>query len=100
MAESFRAGHPVSVEMSETVAGPLAISDPVPESLSRVSELVDDIVLVSDEDMLGAVATIREALSLQVEPAGAAGVAALARHGAAIPGERVAVVLTGAGAYQ
>jgi len=31
-----------------------------------------------------------------VEPAGAAGIAALARYGASVTGQRVAVILTGA----
>jgi threonine dehydratase len=97
MARSFAAGHPVRADGSGTIAAPLAIKTPVPESLARVTELVDDIVLVSDDDMLQAAATLRDALSLHIEPAGAAGVAALARHGATIPGERVAVLLTGAG---
>lgn len=96
MVHSFRAGRPVSADDVGTIAGPLAITEPVPESLDRLVELVDDIVLVSDDDMLEAVATIRDSLRLLVEPAGAAGVAALARHRAAIPGERVAVILTGA----
>ncbi len=97
MAHSFAAGRPVPADGSGTIAAPLAIVKPVPESLARVTELVDDIVLVSDDDMLQAAATLRDALSLHIEPAGAAGVAALARHGATIPGERVAVLLTGAG---
>ena len=96
MAESFRVGRPVRVEGAGTIAPTLAILEPVPESLARVLELVDDVVLVDDEDMLAAAQLIAECLGLLVEPAGAAGVAALLRHGAGLPDGRVAVLLTGA----
>jgi threonine dehydratase len=97
MAESFVAGRPVSVEGAGTIAAALAITDPVPESLARITALVDEIVLVDDEDLRTAMDLVAETLGVLVEPAGAAGVAALSRHGAEIPGERVAVLLTGQG---
>ena len=62
------------------------------------SLLVDEIVLVDDDDIRGAQRLVEETLGAVVEPAGAAGVAALARHGAQLPEGRTAVVLTGAGA--
>src|SRR5262245_40454940 len=97
MAESIAHGRPVSVRGTGTIATALAIVDPVPESFARVSALVDDVVLVDDEDMRTAIDSVASHLGLLVEPAGAAGVAALMRHGTDIPGERVAVLLTGAG---
>ena len=51
MARSFEAGHPLTVEGAGTIAAALAISDPVPESLARISALVDEIVLVDDDDL-------------------------------------------------
>jgi len=97
MARSFAAGHVVSAPMN-TIATALAISDPVPESFARVIALVDEIVLVDDDDMRRAQRLIRETLDIAVEPAGAAGVAALTRHGADLPPGRAAVLLTGAAA--
>ena len=97
MARSFEAGHPLTVAGEGTIAAALAISDPAPESLARVRTLVDEIVLVDDEDLRAAMDLIAETLGLLVEPAGAAGVAALRRHGRRIEGERVAALLTGAG---
>jgi threonine dehydratase len=98
MAESFAAGRPVSIEPSATIAGPLVVSDPVPESLERVLALVDDLVLVDDDDLRAAMAVIADAIGVLVEPAGAAGVAALSRHPEKVTGDRVAVLLTGAAA--
>jgi threonine dehydratase len=93
MALSWRAGRVVSTSEVETIAHTLAIREPVPESLERVRALVDEFVLVDDEEMLSAARLIAETLGLLVEPAGAAGIAAIRRHEP--PGERVAAVLTG-----
>jgi threonine dehydratase len=97
MAQSFEAGHPVTVDGDGTIAAALAITDPVPDSLARVLALVDDIVLVDDDDLRSSTDSIAEVLGILVEPAGAAGVAALRRHREQIPGGRIAVLLTGAG---
>jgi len=97
MACSLAAGRVVSVEGEGTIATALAITEPVAESFARVAALVDDIVAVDDNDLRRAVALIRECLGLIVEPAAAAGVAALLRHGDGLAGARVAVILTGAG---
>jgi threonine dehydratase len=98
MAQSFAARRPISVAGEGTIAGAIAITDPVPESLERILELVDEVVLVDDEDLRAAMAVIAESVGVLAEPAGAAGVAALARHPETLTGERVAVLLTGAAA--
>jgi threonine dehydratase len=97
MAESMAAGRPLSVRGAGTIATALEIIEPVPESFARVRALVDDVLLVDDADLKDAMHVVARHLGLLVEPAGAAGIAALARHQAAIAGERVAVILTGAG---
>jgi threonine dehydratase len=97
MAKSFAAGRPVSLRGEGTIATALAITDPVPESLARIRALVDEILLVDDDDLRAGMDLVAHHIGLLVEPAGAAGVAALSRHRLAIPGERVAVILTGAG---
>ncbi len=96
MARSFAAGHSISDAGTGTIAGALAITEPVPESLARIFELVDDVVLVDDDDLRAAMRLIGDSLGVVVEPAGAAGVAALARHPEKVIGERVAILLTGA----
>jgi threonine dehydratase len=97
MARSFAAGHVVSTTGTNTIATAIAISEPIPESLARVLALVDDIVLVDDDDLRSAQQLILDTLDIVVEPAGAAGVAALARHGERLHPGRTAVLLTGAG---
>jgi threonine dehydratase len=97
MARSFAAGHVVSTPDTDTIATAIAVSEPIPESLARVIALVDEIVLVDDDDLSSAQQLILDTLDVAVEPAGAAGVAALARHGGRLPAGRTAVLLTGAG---
>jgi threonine dehydratase len=58
--------------------------------------LVDEVVMVDDDDLRSAIELIADCLGVLVEPAGAAGVAALLRHPAEVPGERITVLLTGA----
>jgi threonine dehydratase len=79
-----------------TIATALAITDPVPESVARMLALVDEVVLVDDDDLREAMGVIADSLGVLVEPAGAAGVAALRRHGDALAGDRVVLLLTGA----
>jgi threonine dehydratase len=93
MALSWRARTPVATEHSSTIAEGIEVRVPVPESVTRLVALVDDIVLVDDESLLDAMRLAAETLGLVLEPSGAAGLAALRNHD--LPGHRVATVLTG-----
>jgi threonine dehydratase len=97
MARSYAAGHVISTPGTDTIATAIAISEPIPEALARVIALVDEIVLVDDDDLRAAQQLIRASLNVSVEPAGAAGVAAIARYGERLTPGRTAVLLTGAG---
>lgn len=96
MAQSWRSGRVLATESADTFAEGIAISDPIPESVARMRVLVDDMVLVQDADMLAAMRTALLTLGVLPEPAGAAGLAAIATHD--LPGEVVATVITGANA--
>ncbi|GIG65540.1 threonine ammonia-lyase [Phytomonospora endophytica] len=93
LADSLRAGRVVPGGPVDTIAEGIAIRVPVAESVERLRGLVDEMVLVDDTDLLAAMRLIADTLGILVEPAGAAGIAAIARHGL---GERPATVLTGA----
>jgi threonine dehydratase len=94
MKLSIDAGRPIRSEPPTTIAGGLAIREPIAASLERLRALVDDVVLVDDDDIRAAMTLIADTIGVLVEPSGAAGVAAVQRH--SVPGERVAVLLTGA----
>ena len=95
MARSFAAGRVICTEGTDTIATALAITEPIAESLARVVALVDEVILVDDDDLRTAVDLVAESLGVLVEPAGAAGVAALLSH-EELEGHRVLVLLTGA----
>ena len=96
MKLSIEAGRPIRSDPPRTIAGGLAIGEPIAASFERVRALVDDVVLVDDGDIRAAMALIADTIGVLVEPSGAASVAAVQRH--PMPGERIAVVLTGAAA--
>jgi threonine dehydratase len=96
LAESWRARRPVSTAASNTIAEGLEIRVPVAESVTRLVELVDDMVLVDDDDMLRAMRLSLDTLGIVLEPSGAAGLAAIQRQ--LVAGERLATVLTGSNA--
>ncbi|GAB2636632.1 pyridoxal-phosphate dependent enzyme [Nocardia goodfellowii] len=91
--DSWRTGQPVTIEPTSTFAEGITIPRPHRESLERIHHAVDDIVLVSDEDIRAGMRLIETHLSLMVEPAGAAAIAAVLTGRA--KGDRVATILTG-----
>lgn len=93
LLHSFQQGRAVPTERIDTIAEGIAIKAPVPESVSRVLALVDDIVLVDDAELIDAMRLALSVLGLVLEPAGAAGLAAIRRYD--IPGDLLATVLTG-----
>jgi threonine dehydratase len=94
MALSFEA-HKTITAPSTTIADGIAVRVPVPEAVAIMPSSVDAVVLVTDEEMLAAMRALHADAGLVVEPAGAAGVAAIARHAANSAGTRVATVITG-----
>ncbi|WP_052423211.1 threonine ammonia-lyase [Nonomuraea candida] len=94
MRESLRAGRAVGIARARTFADGIAVRTPLEVSVRRARALVDEIVLVTDEAIAAAMELAARTLGIVLEPAGAAGLAAIA--GGAVPGDRVATVLTGA----
>jgi len=95
MRASLDAGTPQSIS-PKTVADGLAAPMVGAMTLDAVRRYVDDVVLVTDEEILGALRDLLGYTKLLVEPAGAASVAALLAG--KIPVERgshVAAVLSG-----
>ncbi|MFI7598662.1 threonine ammonia-lyase [Actinoplanes sp. NPDC049681] len=74
---SLAAGAPVTLTESATIADGIAVMRPGDLTFSHVSELVDDMVTVTDEDLSAALLSLLERHKMVVEPAGGAAVAAL-----------------------
>jgi len=80
MALSLREGAKKTTEKADTIADGIAVRVPVEEALSDLSSVVDDVLLVDDGTMVRAMRLLFWKMGLVVEPAGAAGLAALLAH--------------------
>lgn len=74
---SLDAGHPVTITAKPTIADGIAVARPGDLTFKFVQKYVDEIVTVTDDEIASAIVTLLERTKLVVEPAGAAGVAAI-----------------------
>ncbi len=95
MHASWRAGRPVERSDVRTVADGIAVRVPVPEALDDMRDVVDDVVLVSEESLLESVRLLHGHAGLVAEPAGVAGVAALLEHADLRAGRPATIVCGG-----
>lgn len=89
-------GHAISIDSTNTIAAGLAPPYAGTNTFHHVQEFVEDIILVTDEEIKSAVKTFFYA-GLVVEPSGAAAFAALQANKvpAVMPGSNVVVMVTG-----
>ncbi len=92
---SLAAGEVRSVATEPTIADGIAVGTPGRLTFAVVSELVDEVVTVTDDETASALLVLLERAKLVVEPAGAVGVAALLSGKVASPGTTVAVLSGG-----
>jgi threonine dehydratase len=73
---SWRAGKPISTDTCDTIADGLATRFPDAGNVADIHTVVDDVVLVSDEQMIDAIRHLYKKENVVAEPAGAAATAA------------------------
>jgi threonine dehydratase len=73
---SWKEGKVVPTDTCDTCADGLATRTPEPGNVRAIRELVDEVVLVSEDQMLGAIAQLYRDEGVLAEPAGAASTAA------------------------
>ncbi len=96
VTRSLEEGRLIIPEKIETVADGLAAPFAGEVSQAIIDHLVDDMVLVSDDEIVAAMRLIIERCKILVEPAGAASIAALMSGRVAAPvGSRTVAVLSG-----
>ena len=96
MTESLKAGRPVHLDRVETVADGPAAPFVGEHNLAHVQTYVDDVLLVTDEEIIRAARLIVERAKVVVEPAAAAAYAALLCGRVGVPkGSTVVCVLSG-----
>ena len=91
--QSLESGAIVSIAVPRTIADGLQTTGPGAHTWETGSQLVDEIVTVTDEQILEAMRFAFERLKLVIEPSGAVGIAALLQG--VVPRGRVGVIVSG-----
>jgi threonine dehydratase len=97
MYRSFAAGSPVAIDKVATIADSLGAPFATPMSYALCRAHIDELVRVTDQELIGAMRFLLEHARLAVEPAGAAATAALLGPLAGrLAGRRVGLIVCGA----
>jgi threonine dehydratase len=92
-AQSLATGERIAIDVPHTIADGLQARAPGELTFEVNRTLVDEIVSVSDAEIVDAMVFLFDRMKLVVEPSGAVGVAALLAG--RVEGERVGIVLSG-----
>jgi threonine dehydratase len=95
-ALSWQAGHAVGTEKCDTIADGLATRTPLAANVEAIRRSVDQVMLVSDGEMLGAIRRLALDEHVIAEPAGAAATAAFLKSGDGRMARSTALLVTGA----
>jgi threonine dehydratase len=96
MALSFEAGQPVDTEHCDTFASGIAVRIAIPVAVDLVNEVVDEMLLVSEDEMKAAMANYWRSTGNLPEGAGAAALAAALRYREKFAGKTICLLATGA----
>jgi threo-3-hydroxy-L-aspartate ammonia-lyase len=92
---SLAAGHRVKIDIPRTIADGQQVDTPGELTFEVIKARVDDVVLVADSEIVGAMAFMFERLKIVAEPSGAAALAAVLAGKVDVAGKCVAVVVSG-----
>ncbi|WP_329415873.1 pyridoxal-phosphate dependent enzyme [Streptomyces sp. NBC_00704] len=92
---SLEAGRRVGIPVPRTIADGQAVHIPGELTFSVNRRLVDEIVLVSDDEIRAAMRFAFERLKIVTEPSGASGLAALLAGRVTVTGGRIGVIVSG-----
>lgn len=92
---SLEAGHRVRIPVPRTIADAQAAEIPGELTFAVNRRLVDEIAVVTDEQLVAAMSFLFDTMKIVAEPTGAAGVAAMLAGRVQLAGARVGVVISG-----
>lgn len=95
MYNSIKDGHIESLDAVSTIADGIAVKTPGDNTYDLIQEYVDDIALVTDDEVSGAILAMIEKQKMIAEGAGAAAVAAVMYDKFDLKGKRVVAVVSG-----
>ncbi|HXN91181.1 MAG TPA: pyridoxal-phosphate dependent enzyme [Candidatus Sulfotelmatobacter sp.] len=94
MELSWKAARPIAAP-STTIADGIAVRVPVPQAVELMRAAIDEVMLVTDQEMRDAMRWLFTDAGIASEPSAAAGVAAIAKRREQFGNKRVATVVTG-----
>jgi threonine dehydratase len=92
---SFAAGERVTIPPPTTIADGLAVTSPGAATFEINQRLVDDVVTVTDDELIDAMRLASRLLGRSLEPSGVAGLAAVLVDTDRFSGRRIGIVLSG-----
>jgi threonine dehydratase len=92
---SWREDRVVTTDTCDTIADGLATCVPLEPNVRAIRELVDEVVLLSEDELLAGIRTLLFEEHLVAEPAGAAATAAYLQNPTAYAGRSVVLLVTG-----
>lgn len=95
MYNSIKADKIETLDSATTIADGIAVKEPGRNTFEIVKKYVDDIALVSDDDVASAILSLIERQKMIAEGAGAAGVAAVMANKFNLKGKRVVAIVSG-----
>jgi len=95
MYKSLKAGKIECLKSVQTIADGIAVKEPGENTFAIASEYVDDVVLVSDDEVASAILALIEKQKMISEGAGATAVAAVMFDKLPLKGKRVVCVVSG-----
>lgn len=95
MYQSIKNGQIECLDSVNTVADGIAVKQPGENTFAFVSEYVDEIALVSDDEVASAILALMEKQKMIAEGAGAAAVAAIMFNKFDLKGKKVAAIVSG-----
>jgi threonine dehydratase len=100
MTLSFKAGHPVETSSCDTFATGMAVRVPIPEAVSLMLEVVDEMLLVTETNLKKAMALFYRLAGHVLEGAGAAALAGALQRRDALKNKTVCLIASGANVDQ
>ncbi len=95
MYQSVKSGKPQTLDQVQTIADGIAVKAPGENTFSLISKYVDDIALVTDDEVASAILALMEKQKMIAEGAGAVAVAAVMFDKFDLAGKRVVALVSG-----
>ena len=95
MKLSIEAGRAIETGAANTIADGIGVRVPIQETIPLLTSCCDRVVAVSEDAIFEAMVSLRRHLGIVAEPAGAAGLAAIATDPGHFRGRRVATIVCG-----